>query len=251
MRDDDFHHPGADLAAAQFRAFVALLIRARATVMQMSEADGRAGAEALSAELCQLIEQQHLEAGRLGARDGAGGVDSALHARFIKAALADEVLLSTEWAGRVYWRHVLVESRLLNSAHAGQRVFADIDGLLRERDPARRALARLYLNLLALGFEGRYRGSADLAPLAAYRRDLFEFAYQRAPDARARDAVLIEQPYAATLSYGTHQRVPVASRRGAALLLTLLVMLLSSEALWVWQSWPVRQLLAPTQQVAP
>jgi type VI secretion system protein ImpK len=229
-----------DLAASQFRAFATVLVQARAASVALGEAEGRAGAAALSRELCQLIELQSLEAGRLG---GKAGLDTQLQARFLKAALADELLLHTDWAGRAHWHHVLVESTLFQSAHAGQQVFADIEQLLRERDPGRRTLARLYLQLLALGFQGRYRGAASLAPIADYRRDLFQFAYQRAPDLRVREAVLSEQPYASTLSSEAGQRLSKPSRRSAALVAALLALLVLSEALWWWQSWPVRQAL--------
>jgi type VI secretion system protein ImpK len=246
---------GEDLASAQFRAFVAVLTQARGAVASLGETEGRAAATALSRELCQLIELQSIEGGRLS---GKAGVDVQWQARFLKSALADEILLSTDWAGRAHWRHVLVESTLLQSAHAGQQVFADIDQLLRERDPARRSVARLYLHLLALGFQGRYRGSADLAPIADYRRQLFQFAYQRVPDLRAGAAVLSEQPYASTLSSGAGQLLSKPSRRNVMLVLALLGLLGLSELLWVWQSWPVRQALhvpavadVPRQRAAP
>jgi type VI secretion system protein ImpK len=242
-----------DLAARQFRAFAAVLVQARTAAAALGEAEGRAGATALSHELCQLIELHSLEAGRLG---GKSALDLHLQARFLKAALADEMLLRADWAGRAHWHHVLVEATLFQSAHAGERVFADIDQLLRERDPARRALARLYLQLLAFGFQGRYRGGVNLGPIADYRRELFQFAYQRLPDLDARDAVLSEQPYASTLASGTGQRLSKPSRRGALLALSLVVLLGVSELLWLWQSWPLRQALkaapeavAATQQV--
>lgn len=233
-----------DLASHQFRAFVAVLTRARAAAGALSEAEGRAGAAALSHELCQLIDLHSLEAERAG---GQGGVETRLKARFLKAALADELMLHTEWTGRPHWHHVLVEAMLFQSAHAGQRVFADIEGLLRERDPAQRATARLYLHLLACGFQGRYRGGASLAPIGEFRRELFQFAYQRVPIPGAGEAVLSEQPYASTLASSTTQRLSKPSRRSAMLALSLLVLLVLSEALWLWQSWPVRQMIgAPT-----
>jgi type VI secretion system protein ImpK len=243
IQDNTHLADGDDLPSTQFRAFVAVLNRARAAAATLSEADGRAGATALSGELCQLIELQNIEARRLG---GKGGADVESQAIFLKAALADEVLLHTDWAGRAHWHHVLIEATLLRSAHAGQQVFADIDQLLREREPARRAVARLYLHLLSLGFQGRYRGAQDLAPIAGYRRELFKFAYQRAPDLRARDAVLSEQPYASTLTYTDGKRLSKPSRRGMRMALVLLLLLGLSELLWLWQSWPVRQALTDT-----
>ena len=230
-----------DLASVQMRAFVAVLQQARAAVVSLSPADGRAGAAALSAELCQLIELHTLEAGRMG---GKLGVEAELQARFLKAALADEVLLHTDWSGRAHWRHLLIEATLFGSAHAGEQVFVEIDQLLRERDPARRTVARLYLYVLALGFSGRYRSSADPAPIARYRRELFQFAWQRPADLDDRQAVLTAQAYASTLSFVGGKRLIKLSRAGAALVATLLVLLLGSEGLWLWVSGPVRAALA-------
>ena len=241
-----FHHAGIELASAQLRSFAAVLLQERAAAATLPEADGRAGATTLSAALCQLIELQGLEGGRLGA-----SADTQQQARFLKAALADEMLLNLDWAGRAHWRHVLVEATLLHTAHAGEQVFADIDQLLRERDPARRILAQLYLQVLALGFQGRYRGSASLAALADYRRALFQFAWQRAPGMPGRDAVLSEQPYASTLAADGGARVNKPSRRAALFALVMLALLGVSQAVWLWQSAPVRTALATSIVTAP
>lgn len=237
MRSQNPSHSasGDDLAAQQFRAFAAFLLRERMAAAGLAEADGRAGAATLSQAVCQLIEIQSLEAGRR-----REGVDTQMPGRFMKAALADELMLHLDWAGRPHWRHVLVEATLMHSARAGEQVFADIDQLLHERDPARRPLARLYMHLLALGFQGRYRGSADLSPIAEYRRKLFQFAWQRAPDMGGRDAVLTEQPYASTLAGDSGQRLNKPSRRMVTLAAVLVVLLGVSEALWLWQAAPVQ-----------
>jgi len=238
---DHAQYAGDDRAAIAFRAFAAALVQERAAAAALPESEGRDGATALSARLCQLIALQSLDAGRAG-----GGLDTQLQARFLKAALADETMLNLDWAGRAHWRHVLVEATLFHSARAGEQVFADIDQLLQERDPARRPLARLYLQLLALGFQGRYRGGASLAPIADCRRDLFRFAWQREPGLAGPAAVLSDQPYASTLvaSAGASLRKP--SRRAGALALTLVLLLVISELLWWWQSAPVRDELART-----
>jgi len=233
-------HGGDDPASNQFRAFVTVLTQARTAAMALDEADAQTGAQALSAQLCQLIELQSLEAGRLA---GKGNVDLELRARFLKAALADEMMLRSDWPGRAHWRHVLVEASLFRSAHAGQQVFADIDQLLEERDPARRPLARLYLYLLALGFQGRYRGGEQTGALAGYRRALFQFAWQRAPGMQGADAVLSEQPYASTLRFDSRARLSRPSRGSVVWAALMLAMLLLSEGLWLWQSLPVRTAL--------
>jgi type VI secretion system protein ImpK len=238
--NSDIERGGDDPASHQFRAFVKVLMEARAAGLALNEAEAQAGAGALSAQLCQLIELQSLEAGRLA---GKGNVELELRARFLKAALADEMMLRSDWAGRVHWRHVLVEATLFRTAHAGQQVFADIDQLLTERDPARRPLARLYLYLLALGFQGRYRGGDGLGALLEYRRALFQFAWQRAPGMRGADAVLSEQPYASTLSFDNRARLARPSRGVVVWLAVMLAVLVLSQGLWVWQSAPVRAAL--------
>lgn len=238
--------PGAsdavDLASVQFRDFYDVLQRAARAALRFGEDEARGAAEALSRQLCQLIELQTLEARRIG---GRAGIEAEVQGRFLKAALADEILLNTEWAGRTHWRHVLIEATLYKSSYAGERVFQDLDQLLREREPARRNLGRIYLYLLSLGFQGRYRGQ-PLDKLAEYRRELFQFVYQRPADLLGRDRTLSNQAYEATLSHLGAARLPRFNRTGLIAVLALLVLLGLSELLWLWLSWPVRSALNAT-----
>lgn len=232
---------GIDLASVQFRDFFDVLSRSAKIAVQIDDASAKSAAEALSRQLCQMIELQTLEARRIG---GKAGIEAEVQGRFLKAALADEILLNTDWAGRTYWRHVLIEATLFKSSFAGDRVFDDIDQLLREREAARRNLGRLYLYLLSLGFQGRYRGNAVQTKIAEYRRELFQFVYLRPADMQGRDRTLSEQAYASTLSHITASRLPKLNRSGFIIVLLLLVMLGLSELLWLWQSWPVRDVLS-------
>ena len=231
-----------DLASVQFRDFYEVLTRAAQAAVRLGEEEAKAAAEALSRQLCQLIELQSLEARRVG---GKAGIEAEVQGRYLKAALADEVLLNTDWAGRSHWRHVLIEATLYKSSFAGERVFQDLDLLLREREPARRNLARLYLYLLSLGFQGRYRGQAQ-DKLAEYRRELFQFVYQRAAGLQGRDRTLSVQAYEHTLSHLAAGRMPRFSRTGLMAAIGLLVLLGLSELLWLWLSWPVRSALNAT-----
>jgi type VI secretion system protein ImpK len=233
---------GIDLASVQFRDFFDALSRAARSALDVDEANAKSAAEALSRQLCQLIELQTLEARRIG---GKAGIEAEVQGRFLKAALADEVLLNTEWAGRAHWRHVLIEATLFKSSFAGERVFDDLDQLLREREPARRNLGRLYLYLLSLGFQGRYRGGAQTR-IAEYRRELFQFVYLRPADLHGRDRTLSDQAYASTLSHIAATRLPKFSRSGLIIVLGLLLLLGLSELLWLWQSWRVREAVSAT-----
>ncbi|MGE4242608.1 DotU family type IV/VI secretion system protein, partial [Ramlibacter sp.] len=165
----------------------------------------------------------------------------------LKAALADELLLSTDWAGRDHWHHVLLEANLFRTSHAGDKVFQEIEQILTARESTQRNLARLYLYALSLGFQGRYRGSGNLDPLQEFRRELYQFIYQRAPDMQSsREKSLSERAYASTLSSMSGRRLPSLSRWWVAMALVLLAIFAASQVLWMWQSWPVRRALDTT-----
>lgn len=239
---------GVDLPSAQFRDFYGVLELARAAARQVSEAEAVAAAQALSQQLVQLIELQTLEARRVGGRSSA---DTEFHARYLKAALADELLINADWAGRAHWRHVLLEAQLFRTSSAGEKVFEEIEQILSQREPAQRPIARLYLSVLSLGFQGRYRGTATLQKIADYRRELFQFIYQRAPDLQGRDRTLSPEAYASTLTHLAARRLPRLSRWWVMALLVLLGLLAVSELLWLWQSWPVREAIETAAWPAP
>lgn len=216
---------------------------AREAVRQVSAADAAEAARSLSDQLIQLIEMHTLEARRVG---GQSSANLDYISRFLKAALADEILLSDDWAGREHWRHVLLETQLFRTSQAGDKVFADIEQILSQREPSQRNTARLYLNVLSLGFQGRFRGGQKLDKISEYRHELYQFIYQRAADLQGRDRVLSRSAYASTLSHLTPQRLPRVSRWWLIVLLTFLGLLALSELEWLWQSWPVRRELQST-----
>ncbi len=236
---------GVDFPSAQFRDFYGVLVLASRAAQQVSEPEAAAAAQALSQQLAQLIELQTLEARRIGGRSGA---DTEVHARYLKAALADELLISADWAGRAHWRHVLLEAHLFHTSSAGDKVFEAIEQILAQREPAQRPIARLYLSALSLGFQGRYRDTPALDKIADYRRELFQFIYQRAPDLQGRDRALSASAYASTLSHLAARRLPRLSRRWVLVLLVMLGLLAVSEILWLWQSWPVREAVDVAQR---
>lgn len=231
---------GEDLPSAHFRAFYDALVEAREVALACSEAEAAATAQLLSKRLIQIIELHTLEMRRLG---GRAVMDTEVQARYLKAALADELMLNTDWVGRHAWRHVLLEAQLFRSSVAGDKIFDDIDLLLRVREPAQRAVARLYLHALALGFQGRWRGGGDMHRLAQYRRELFEFVAQREPALGGVDRPLSPQAYSSTLGHLARRRIPRLSRWSLVVILIALFLLGVSEMLWLWRSWPVRDVL--------
>lgn len=170
-------------------------------------------------------------------------LESIADARYLKAALADEMLLNMPWIGRETWTSHLLEAGLFRTSIAGERVFERIEEVLSGREPSRRDIARLYLFALALGFQGKYRGMEETARLAGLREELFQFVYQRPAELAGRDRVLSDRAYASTLSHIAPRKLPTLSRWTVGFLLGMVALLALSEMLWVWQSWPVRQVL--------
>jgi len=233
-----------DHLVRQFRAFYDEVAKAQTRAMELRETDPDAAAQSLERHLENLIELQTLESKREGSRFE---LESIADARYLKAALADEMLLNTEWIGRDTWTSHLLEAALFRTSVAGDRVFERIEEILSSREPSRRDIARLYLFALALGFQGRYRGMEEHARLAGLREELFQFVYQRPPELTLRERVLAERAYANTLSHIAPRKLPTLTRWTVAFLLSVVGLLAVSEILWVWQSWPVRQVLATGQ----
>lgn len=163
-------------------------------------ADARGAALSASAawrRILNVLERQEQEAIRHG---GDLGLELYKRAQYAMAALADEVFLNLDWPGRDAWRQNLVEAKLYGSHRAGEELFERIDDLLRDRDSGHNEIARVYLSVLALGFQGKYRGRADAeSELEVIRRRLYRFIFGRDPKVvRGREAVA-PQAYMGTI----------------------------------------------------
>lgn len=231
-----------DHITRQFRAFYDEIVKARDRTNDSRETDPDAVANAIARHLENLLELQSLESRRESTRFE---LENVADARYLKAALADEILLHTPWIGRERWTAHLLESALFRTNIAGDLVFSRIEELLSAREPSRRDLARLYLFALALGFQGKYRGTGEDGRLRGYREELFQFVYQRQADFSGRDRVVSERAYTSTLSHIAPRKLPTLSRWTVLFLLGAATLLAVSELLWLWQSWPVRQVLQP------
>ena len=233
-----------DLLVRQFRHFYEELERIWQTAPPCSSsAEAIVLARQVSRQLENLIEMQSLEYRQGGSRFAQQAAEDA---RYIKAALADEVLLRQDWSGREIWSQHLLEATMFRSSVAGEKVFDDIKHLLRAREPAQRTLAQLYLFTLALGFQGQYRDQNAKDLLAGLRRELFQFVFQRQADLAGRDRVLSPQPYANTLSHIAPKRMAPLSRWKLIFLGSVIGLLAISELLWLWPTWQLRQSLIGT-----
>ncbi|WP_085316768.1 DotU family type IV/VI secretion system protein [Derxia lacustris] len=237
----------SDELDADFRRFYEEVDSAR---RQAGESDDPTAADAAARQLHHhlrnLIELQDMQARRGAGRSASGHAEQL---RYLKAALADEILLNRPWAGRAVWPGHLLEAALFQTSVAGDRVLDAIERLLADREPAARPLARLYLFALALGFEGRLRGAdGATATLRGLRGELYQFVYQREPGIGERGQLLAPQAYANTPSHLAPRRQRRVARWAVVWLIGLLGLLTVSELLWLWPTWPLRQAMNGSAQ---
>ncbi|KFE64431.1 DotU family type IV/VI secretion system protein [Hyalangium minutum] len=154
----------------------------------------------------RLRERIQEQTGLAGAPRGSLLERHLEECRYVLTSFADELLVHTEWYGREAWQQHLLEDELFGTHEAGDRIFADVERLLRERDPARAELAGVYLMALSLGFEGRYRGLGSEALLQDLQRQLFALVFQRPPEPDTRPQHLVDEAYAHTRDERTDRR---------------------------------------------
>jgi type VI secretion system protein ImpK len=180
--------------------------------------------------LLALLEGQALDASRSG---GDFALEVNGRAQYAMAALADEVFLNLDWPGREAWKSNLLEARLFDSHRAGEELFKRIDELLRERDNVYTELGRVYLMVLALDFQGKFRGKPEAElELESYRRRLFRFIFGRDPEAVRGDKRLIQEAYDSTLDERVGTTLPHLKPWAWALVLLIVLWLGVGDLLW-------------------
>jgi type VI secretion system protein ImpK len=186
--------------------------------------------EEVRRSLTFLLERQALEAGRGG---GDFGLEVYRRAQYAMAALADEIFLHLPWSGQEAWRNRLLEAHFFGSHRAGEELFERIEKLVQDSDAAYRELGRVYLSVLALGFQGRFRNDPE-APrkLQEYRERLFRFIFGRDPEAVRGQARLVPEAYAATLDEGRTSTLPHLKPWIWALVLVTVLWIAGGHLLW-------------------
>lgn len=202
----------------EFGAGFATAILSEAVTMQENP---DIAAESLSRKLIELLELQAAEAKWMGG-------EMALRypeAQFAMAALADELFTHFDWDGRTAWPSYLIEPRLFRTHGSQYELFRRIDKLLKDapNTPVSRDLARVYLLVIAAGFQGKYRPFGLTRALAEYRQRLYEYIYR--DDALmlyAPERTLMPDVAARTLAGHAVSRLSGA-QRWAAILVFLMV----------------------------
>lgn len=259
--------PTDSLLLRQLRLFVAEVLRLiAASDTSLIRQDGemlsaQAAAEEICDKLSRDIDTQTMEISRNGAPADRAAIEEL---RYLKAALADEFLLSRPWLGQSHFTETLIETRLFGSSVSGDRIFERIDALLAERSDMSPQMAPLYLFAISIGFEGRYRGPRADHHLQPLRDALFRKIYRREPalapglasQSANADRVLSAQAYRYPLSNIVPVRFFRFSRGFVGFIGVMLLLLVLSQILWRVMSAPVRKALEPAvplhlQQAAP
>lgn len=125
--------------------------------------------------------------------------DNYFEAQYVMAAFADDVFIHLNWEGKRAWTSNLLESALFQSHVAGEMFFDKLDRLLRDRDPADKSLAAVYLSALSLGFRGKYHGLNDHGKLRRYRQELFAFVFRQPQDLKSESKIAFPDSYVKNL----------------------------------------------------
>ncbi len=179
--------------------------------------------------LLTVLEEQVQEARRMG---GEYGVKYYREAQYVMAALADEILLHTPWAGSEAWKSNLLEFKLFGTYVAGEQFFRNVQALLKEQDPARVEIGAIYFLALSLGFMGKYRDIDDQGLLDHYRRELFGFIYRKNPEVIGDSRQMFPDSYAHTLTQGPGDKLPYIRWWVGLIVLLVIVYLGGSHILW-------------------
>ncbi len=125
--------------------------------------------------------------------------DNYFEAQYVMAAFADDVFIHLNWEGKRAWTSNLLETALFQSHVAGEMFFDKLDRLLRDRDPADKSLAAVYLTALSLGFRGKYHGLNDHGKLRRYRQELFAFVFRQPQDLKGDSKIAFPDSYVKNL----------------------------------------------------
>jgi type VI secretion system protein ImpK len=238
--DEGVFDPQRAYLLPRFRAFHAELVRLKRIALRDPMAlietitadketlDIRDAAGAARHALQRMLERFEFDT---STERGAEGAALFREAAYAMAALADEVFLSIDWAGRDAWLDAMLEQSMFGTQIAGEDVFRRIDRMLSARTNTTMELASVYLLVLSLGFEGQFRGR-DRDKVSDYRKKLYRFLYRA--DSMMAQPKLVPQAYENTTSGERPVRLPYVQRWMLVLGVTIVLYLVASE--WVWHS---------------
>lgn len=99
---------------------------------------------------------------------------------YAMAAMADEVFLNMDWGGKHFWEGHMLETQFFDTQIAGDEIFTRITEVLEQKDAIGTEKAEIYLDMLMLGFKGRFRETEEEnTEINMYKNKLFNFITRR------------------------------------------------------------------------
>lgn len=99
---------------------------------------------------------------------------------YAMASIADEVFLNMDWEGKHFWEEHMLEAQFFDTQIAGDEIFARIMEVVEQKDAIGTEKAEIYLDMLMLGFKGRFRGTeGETKEINEYKNKLFNFITRR------------------------------------------------------------------------
>jgi len=180
-------------------------------------------------KLLTLLEEQIHEA---RSRGGEYGVKFYEEAQYLMAALADDIFLHTDWAGKEEWQSNLLEYKLFGTYVAGDRFFEDVERLLKARDSSYTEMAVIYFMVLSLGFKGKFWDKDDDGQIEGFRRQLFAFIFKNNPKLLDDKRILLPQVYEHTQREDTGKHLPYMGRWIGLIAAMIVLFMLISHLIW-------------------
>ena len=183
--------------------------------------------------------------------NGKNNSGDYLEVVYMMVALADDIFLNLEWEGKQFWEENILEQRFFSSQIAGDEIFNRISALLAEKSDLAEDKAELYLKMLALGFEGKYRGMEDeTIQINLYRNKLLEFIEKRNNSMLMVGHRLFQKEYTYTIPTIHRKTLPEASIINYMCAFFVFMFLSISSIVWMYETKDISRLLTEISSIA-
>lgn len=170
---------------------------------------------------------------------------STMEVIYAMAAIADEIFLNMDWKGKRFWEEHMLEQVFFNSQVAGDEIFRRIDNVMEEKEAIGIEKAEIYLNMLLLGFKGKFRGaSKEINEISFYKRKLFNFiTRENKEEIVEAEHRLFQKEYSFTMPTIRRKLLPDAGIVTYMAACFLLIFLTVSTIVWLWETLELSRLL--------
>ncbi|WP_437277916.1 DotU family type IV/VI secretion system protein [Sorangium sp. So ce375] len=222
---------GSTLLLDAFHSFYAEVARQR-QLLALAHGALTPGVDTVRQRLIDFLETQAIGLSRKLTKHELRAYDDA---QYVMTAMADEILLRADWAGRHAWTERPLEAHIFHTYDAGERIFRKLDDILDGRATAPSALLLVYLAALALGFQGKFRALGKYGEPEIYRQELARHLQRVDPFLGTRLTEICPEMHAHTLGSAPRSRLPALRHGVLPLIAVALCLVLAGQLLWSYR----------------